>query len=147
MVLSMIREATIVDSENCLKILKDFAILHNKSITFNRVSDIDCKNILRQSIQKKSRCVFLTPDNKGIFIGALYNHPFTNRLFSCELVWFSETPKYSFALLKTFEKWSKENKAEAIQVHSFIPITGDRLDRIYKKRNYKSIDKVFLKEV
>lgn len=150
-----IRKMTVLDTKGVLDLVEEFKqeALNETKISFDRTT---LKRRLDDAILNDVPIIFVAVDKEkviGVIAGVLINSYFDiNKKMATEFIWYVNK-KYrgnsaSVRLLKTFEKYCKENKADTVtMIAPHYSENSKEIGFFYERQGYKKLETHYLKEV
>lgn len=144
-----VREAEEKDLISCLLLFKEF---FNESKMDLKWSQDRMVNVFKSFFNNSGMVFFVSEFEKevvGFIAGTLMQPLFSDEVVSAELAWFvSKEHRGSTAalrLFKTFEEWSKKNKAVLISISDIEDVNN--LSNFYRKKGYKKTETTYTKRI
>ena len=146
---SKIRAATPDDVFDILILAKEFSKEAPRSHKWNKEKT---EQFILSSLQNTNMTIFVIDvggEIEGALVGLLSELYMSHTVQATELAWFV-TKEYrgkpaSIRLMKTFEKWAKENGASQVGMGDIEGISS--LEKLYNRLGYKKAETVYLKEL
>ena len=146
---SKIRTATEDDVFDILILAKEFSREAPKSHKWNKDKT---EQFLLSALHNTNMEIFVIgvgDEIEGALVGLLSELYMSHTVQATELAWFV-TKEYrgkpaSIRLMKTFEKWAKENGASQVGMGDIEGISS--LEKLYNRLGYKKAETVYLKEL
>ena len=146
----MIRRATIEDlDDRLMPIIEEF---YGSSKFLKNFNKNHCIGMWKKFIANNLGIIFLLIDKEEIvgFLAALkYPDILTGNLTATEMAWFvkeSQRGKGLF-LLKEFEKWAKSERCKSIIMVHLMDSMPKKLENIYQRMGYESVEIHHKKEI
>ena len=144
-----IREAEEKDLISCLLLFKEFFKESKITVTWSQNKVV---NVFKSSLNNPNIVLLIAEfENEivGFIAGTIMQPLFSEEIVSTELAWFvTQEHRGSTAalrLFKTFEEWSKKNKAVLISVSDIEDINN--LSTFYNKKGYKKTETTYTKRI
>lgn len=143
--INMIREATHADMPKLLKMAESFYGLLPFKEPFNEES---VYNSISNMIDSEAGALF-TDEEARCMLGAIVYPAWMNHdvLIASEMLWWSENPRASTKLLKSFEEWGINKGASYFHMIRLESNEPNRLDDLYQRKGYRALEHVYFKEV
>ena len=141
----MIRIATQDDICKLLPMAREFY----KLTPFKEEFDIDSVSGSMTHLVIDETGIIFTDDNFECMLGAMVYPLWMNRGVSIamEMFWWSENPRFSTQLLNKFEEWGTNKGASYFELVRLESNEPNRLDNLYRRKGYRAMEHVYLKEV
>ena len=139
--LTSVKEATLDDLKEILRLIELFHDEAIKEITFSRPYVLA---YVVKLIQSPFAVILLSKG--GLIAGTIDSSMFNGKLYACEKMWYVDKEhrgSTGIRLLKAFEKWAKKMKVTAIEMAAL----GMDIDKLYRRMGYKKLETHYLKEV
>lgn len=144
-----IREAEEKDLISCLLLFKEFFKESKITVTWSQNRVV---SVFKSSLNNPNIVIFVAEFKNeiiGFITGTILQPLFSEDIVSTELAWFvTQEHRGSTAalrLFKTFEEWSKKNKAVLISMSDIEDINN--LSTFYNKKGYKKTETTYTKRI
>lgn len=144
-----IREATEEDIFDILVLAREFSKEAPRTHKWNREkTELFCRAAIENS---NTTLLVLEEDGEvvGAIVGLLNEMYMSQTIIATELAWFVSKDyrgkKGSILLLRTFEKWAKDNNADYVcmgDIHGIVT-----LENLYTRMGYSKCETTYMKEV
>lgn len=124
---------------------------HFMEVDWNKIDQL--VDVFTSDLETKCFILDVTEDGqvKGLLVGQVSEGLLNTENIASEVLWWVETPyrktRTAFELLGAFEFWASKVGCKYIQMSRLEDETGEKVSKLYTKRNYRRTESAYLKEI